>query len=135
MPTLGERSRLSWGKLRRLCQLSFRRRKTRRKLELREGECKRCGACCKLLLNCPALDRSNGEVKCLIYEKRPGACHIFPVDHKDIKDRNIILPELPCGYRFRDEPNGRRNGSLPGPRLLRSTWALLRRRRPNGNGH
>lgn len=25
-------------------------------------------------------------------------CVIFPIDHRDIADRNLVAPDIPCGY-------------------------------------
>ncbi len=66
----------------------------------RRGQCNRCGASCKLLFRCPAFDDSDGSPKCLIYNDRPGVCGLFPIDERDIAERNLVNPGSPCGYTF-----------------------------------
>lgn len=140
---------MALGKLRRFLLVSFARGKVRRKLERREGSCARCGTCCKLLLRCPALVESNGIYKCLIYDDRPGVCGLFPLDEKDIEERNIIRSDIPCGYSFFSDPksNGRMcglssnggsdfkpcaddaaNDVSPKPRVFRSARAFMKLR-------
>lgn len=63
-----------------------------------EGGCRSCGASCKLLLKCPHWDDTTNL--CTIYEDRPPACRFFPITPGDIRDRNIILKDEPCGFVF-----------------------------------
>lgn len=93
-----------WGKIRRFYLVAFRKKRVLDKLERRQGACNRCGACCKILFRCPAYDDSNGEPKCLVYNDRPGVCGLFPLDEKDLADRDIVMPEKPCGFSFVDLP-------------------------------
>ncbi|GMO49140.1 MAG: hypothetical protein Ta2G_05770 [Termitinemataceae bacterium] len=68
----------------------------------RSGECLRCGSCCRLFFSsCPYLKyEDDGKSSCTKYgPKRLPNCITFPIDHKDIKDRNIIS-KTPCGYEF-----------------------------------
>lgn len=92
------------GKVRRAWLIAFRKKKVEEKLSLRRGACTRCGACCKILFNCPAYDDSDGNPKCLIYNDRPGVCGLFPLDPADLRERNIVMPERKCGYWFTDTP-------------------------------
>ena len=88
------------GKIRRFYLGHFRKSYVKLQLEKRKGECARCGACCKLIFNCPFLiENPDGTFKCKIYGKRPINCRIFPIDEKDLKERNLIS-NLPCGYYF-----------------------------------
>ncbi len=66
----------------------------------RRGECARCGACCRLAHRCVFLRMENGLAVCTIHAHRPANCRIFPVDLRDIGDRDAILPDRPCGYSF-----------------------------------
>lgn len=93
-----------WGKLRRAWLIAFQKKKVEDKLSLRRGGCTRCGACCKILFKCPAYDESNGEPRCLIYNDRPGVCGLFPLDLKDLKERDLVMPDKKCGYWFSDQP-------------------------------
>jgi len=82
-----------------------------RSLAGRIGECRRCGACCHLRsfwpmpmlkpLRCLALDwAEDGFSRCVIHDRRPGLCRVFPIDAVDLAARNIIAPRVPCGYAF-----------------------------------
>jgi hypothetical protein len=151
MYTLRQSAVMCWGKIRRAFLVAFRRRKVLAKLERRRGACTRCGACCKILFQCPAYDDSDGNPKCLIYNDRPGVCGLFPLDEKDLRDRDIVMPDRKCGFYFDEGPaTGSRGISMPirwgpprisggRPKILRSTlailWLYLRRGRPNGNGN
>ena len=95
---------LAIGKIRRALLVNFRRTRVVEKLERRRGACSRCGACCKLLFNCPAYDDSDGSPKCLVYNDRPGVCGLFPLDEKDLRERDIISPDKKCGFWFEDAP-------------------------------
>lgn len=55
----------------------------------REGDCKRCGACCKLPVRCPFYINK----KCSIYERRFKPCRVYPARKSDLVGVN-------CGYRF-----------------------------------
>ena len=162
MYTLSQSAALCWGKLRRTLLLAFRKKRVEEKLKRRQGACNRCGACCKLLFKCPAYDDSHGDPKCLIYNDRPGVCGLFPLDEKDLRDRDFVMPERKCGFFFADPPNGNGNGnghgeapvreSMPAiplrwgppkkkpdgrPNLVRGSLAIIFAafRKPNGNGH
>jgi hypothetical protein len=93
-----------WGKVRRGFLIAFRKKRVLEKLERRRGACHRCGACCKIVFRCPAYDDSNGEPRCLIYNDRPGVCGLFPLDEKDLAERNVVMPDKKCGYFFEDTP-------------------------------
>ena len=90
---------LGWGKLRRLYLTTFRPRKVERMLRLRRGECGRCGVCCKLCYTCPYLEESNVST-CLVHYKRHRNCRSFPLNERDLRDRDRVSPDTECGYRF-----------------------------------
>lgn len=93
--------RQGFGKIRRFLQARFRKHYIRHQEQVRKGECVRCGTCCKLLFNCPFLEElPGGASRCRIHQKRPMNCRIFPVNAKDIRDRNTKNPHTPCGYHF-----------------------------------
>ena len=105
-PTLPQRVRLLWGKARRLYLGVFRRRYVRASLARRRGECARCGACCALGYRCPSL-RSNGrDTECAVHKLRPLNCRLFPIDERDLADRDLLCPDAPCGFRFDGSPDG-----------------------------
>lgn len=93
-----------WGKIRRAWLIAFRKDRVKEKLALRRGACSRCGACCKILFNCPAYDDSDGNPKCLIYNDRPGVCGLFPLDPADLRERDLVMRGTKCGYYFVDKP-------------------------------
>lgn len=104
MYSLRQSIALAVGKIRRALLVNLRHKRVEEKLERRRGACSRCGACCKLLFNCPAYDDSDGSPKCLVYNDRPGVCGLFPMDEKDLRERDIIMPDKKCGFWFEDAP-------------------------------
>jgi hypothetical protein len=101
---------LARGKMRRfrLAHTRQGREYIRRMTVLRRGECLRCGACCRLLHRCPFLKTDNGLAVCIIHTQRPFNCSIFPVDWRDLADRDQVAPHAPCGYSFPKEMRMRR---------------------------
>jgi len=100
--TLRMRAVLLRGVLRRLFLNFFRPAYVRRSLALRAGACSRCGACCHLVANrCGSLHlHPDGKTTCRLYGiYRLPNCRTFPIDPRDIADRNLIAPpSTPCGY-------------------------------------
>ena len=89
------------GKIRRWVLGNFRHRYIFSQIRKRKGECARCGACCRLLFHCPFLRvLPDGGTECSIHVKRPVNCRIFPIDEKDLRDRDTLAPEHPCGFKF-----------------------------------
>lgn len=113
MYSASEAALMVWGKIRRAWLIAFRKKRTVEKLSRRQGACTRCGACCKILFRCPAYDDSGGEPKCLIYNDRPGVCGLFPLDEKDLRERDIVSPGTKCGYFFEEA------GKPPDPARIR----------------
>jgi len=111
-----ERLVLGWGKVRRFYLSHFRPSYVRRSLERRQGACNRTGACCRLMFTCPLLDTRTEPVRCTINEVKPKVCRLFPIDERDLRDRDIIAPDTPCGFSFIPEEE-------------------LRARRAEANGH
>lgn len=103
--TLGQKLLLGWGKARRFYLHVFRRGCVERSIARRKGECRRCGACCKLMFVCPRLDETTDAVSCAIHDTRANNCRFFPIDERDLRDRDIIMPEKPCGYSFNSSPD------------------------------
>ena len=100
--SLRERLVLVWGKLRRFYYHNCNTRYIRENHARRTGECARCGACCWLAHPCFNLAwEENGLTYCKIHKRRVKNCRIFPIDEKDIADRDLILPDVPCGYSFK----------------------------------
>ena len=95
-----ERLVLGWGKARRFYLSHFRPGYVRRSLARRVGDCNRTGACCHLMFTCPLLDSRSNPVRCTIQEVKPKVCRLFPIDERDLRDRDIISPDTPCGFSF-----------------------------------
>jgi len=96
---------LLWsGVMRRFFLYAFNKKRVKESTEKREGECSRCGACCRLVVNeCPYLTfEADGKSSCARYDAaRMPNCVIFPIDCRDIEDRNIVS-KIPCGYSFKN---------------------------------
>jgi len=102
---LSQRLHLLWGKVRRFYLGVFRRRYVRESLARRRGECVRCGACCALGYRCLSL-RDNGQgTECVMHKLRPMNCRLFPIDERDLADRDLIRPDVPCGFHFDGRPD------------------------------
>lgn len=98
--TVRERLTLGWGKARRFFLAHFRPAYVRESLARRVGHCDRTGACCRLMFTCPLLDGRAEPVRCTIHEIKPKVCRLFPLDERDLRDRDIISPDTPCGFSF-----------------------------------
>jgi hypothetical protein len=100
-PSLRVRLILLWGVLRRLFWHVCRPGAMRASLARRLGECRRCGACCQLFRRCPHLEADKGLSACRLYGRyRPPNCRQFPIDPRDLADRDLIAPDEPCGYSW-----------------------------------
>lgn len=95
--------RLLWSKVRRLYLCLFRKDYVNGSISRRRGECKRCGACCRLFLKCHSLVMENSLANCRAYNRfRSPNCHKFPIDKRDLADRDLVSPDNPCGYWWDD---------------------------------
>ena len=103
--TASQRLQLWWGKVRRLYLATFRPGYVRESRARREGECQRCGACCALGVRCPCLRRNGHGTECAIHGVRPTNCRLFPIDERDLADRDLLHPEAPCGFHFNGHDN------------------------------
>lgn len=87
------------GKVRRFVQVNIVREDTAALLERRQGECNRCGACCKILFRCPFLATdAEGQYTCRIYEQRFAQCRMFPLHAEDLREVEQ------CSYTFDPQP-------------------------------
>ena len=98
--TFRERMTLGWGKVRRFYLAHFRPAYVRESMARRVGHCHRTGACCRLLYTCPLLDTRPEPVRCTIHHVKPKVCGLFPIDERDLRDRDILSPDRPCGFSF-----------------------------------
>ncbi len=95
------RAKQATGKVRRFIRANFYTKENPALLARREGECTRCGACCKILFKCPFLledtIKETGQVQygCAIYGKYPNQCQLYPLVPKDLEEI-----EETCGYTF-----------------------------------
>ena len=83
------------GKLRRFYQSHFDKEYLSRMHAMREGDCHRCGYCCRIFFKCPHL---SGENHCTIYDKRYLQCRDFPMHPDDLKELKGI-----CGFTFKPD--------------------------------
>lgn len=99
--TLRVRFILLRGVLRRFFLNVFRPGHVRASLARRSGACRRCGVCCHLVANkCSALHlHPDGHSTCRLYNvyRLPNCC-TFPIDPRDLADRDLVAPSAPCGY-------------------------------------
>jgi len=105
--TLRVRLLLLCGVLRRFFLNLCHRRYVRESLSRRAGECKRCGVCCHLVANkCARLHiHPDGHSECRHYTVyRLPNCRTFPIDPRDLADRDLVAPDIPCGYFWPDMP-------------------------------
>src|SRR5215813_12491762 len=95
MTDLAMKTRQLRGKVRRFIQAKFMNQDTEALLAKRQGECNRCGACCKILFRCPFLGTdSEGQYTCKIYETRFEQCRLFPLHAADLRE------VAECSYTF-----------------------------------
>ncbi|MCD6404511.1 MAG: phosphatidylserine decarboxylase family protein [Planctomycetes bacterium] len=90
--------RQGWSKLRRFWLVTARRGYVRRHLALREGQCNRCGLCCRILFRCPYFDGTG----CKIHGNHFSQCKAFPIDKRDIDLIRQMGGE--CGFSFKEAP-------------------------------
>jgi len=91
------------GVMRRFLLYVFNKKYVSESVSKCEGECLRCGACCRLFVKeCPYLTfGEDGKSSCTKYNTvRMPNCVIFPIDSRDIRERDIVS-KTPCGYSFR----------------------------------
>lgn len=93
--------KLLWGVFRRMFLHLFRPRYVRKRLSQRLGECQRCGVCCQLGWQCRYLLADDCGSSCRLYaQRRPPNCRTFPIDHRDLADRDLISPNTSCGFSW-----------------------------------
>lgn len=86
------------GKFRRFYYASVATSGTAERLAKRDGDCNRCGACCKILYRCPFLaEPEPGVYACRIYGHHFAQCKLYPLTPADLTE---IDGE--CTYTFRD---------------------------------
>jgi Fe-S-cluster containining protein len=90
------------GKVRRAVVGAFLSEGDRAALETaRRGACDRCGACCKILFNCPFLaEDESGKFSCSVYDHRPPSCRLFPMVPADLREVDR------CGFTFAEPVAG-----------------------------
>ena len=87
------------GKVRRFVRGTVLREDTEPLLARRQGDCNRCGACCKILFRCPFLGTDDeGQYTCRIYKMRFSQCRLYPLRAADLGE----LREE-CSYTFEAE--------------------------------
>jgi Fe-S-cluster containining protein len=88
------------GKTRRFVQSTLGRQDAEALVARRNGECNRCGACCKILFKCPFLGTdAEGQYTCRIYQYRFAQCRLYPLHAADLGEL-----QGQCSYTFEAEP-------------------------------
>ena len=128
--TVRQRIVLLWGKARRLFLGLLCRRYVRESIARRTGECLRCGACCRLAYRCQFLRHTGDVTECRFHKQRPLNCRLFPIDERDLADRDIVAPHSRCGYGFNGKPDSTETAAderpHPGTREHRNEAPLTR---------
>jgi hypothetical protein len=115
MSDLERVGRQARGKVRRFVQARTNIEDVEARAARRQGECNRCGECCKILFRCPFLATdASGEYSCRIYRWRFASCRHFPVDPRD------LLEVVNCSFSFGPDPLvvGDEPGAQPQPAAL-----------------
>jgi len=100
-PFFWERIVLAWGVVRRTLLHLFRSGRIQASHALRRGACRRCGACCRLVMTCPSVCEEQGMTACSRHKRmRLPNCVNFPIDRRDLSDRNRVAPHEPCGFSW-----------------------------------
>ncbi|NQT52429.1 hypothetical protein HQ576_10280 [bacterium] len=98
---LWQRLTLLRGRPRRWLLNHFRRGYVEQQLAKRQGECVHCGACCQMGIRCLKLAYDGGQSQCQKYDGRRSLnCQTFPIDERDLAERDFVAPHTPCGYHF-----------------------------------
>ncbi len=98
------RLKLLWGTPRRLFWNVCRPGYVRVSLAQRSGACRRCGTCCRLVWRCRYYHEDDGLPACRLYAGyRPPNCSNFPLDTRDLADRDLVSPNQPCGFSWARE--------------------------------
>lgn len=107
-------------------------------LALRRGTCRRCGACCRLVWRCRFFYHDNGLPACKLYNRfRFPNCIHFPIDRRDIADRDHASPHTVCGYWWAPEGTPRNAEKNNGRRIVRhapDSSAIAASDRPSPSG-
>ncbi len=92
------------GTPRRFLWSVFRPGYVRASLARRRGACRRCGACCRLVWRCRYFFHDQGVPACRLYNRfRFPNCINFPIDRRDLADRDLVSPHTTCGYWWDSE--------------------------------
>jgi hypothetical protein len=78
-----------------------------RNKERLQGECNRCGHCCRILFDCPFLyQEPGGPAHCTIYMTKhaPKVCVIFPLDPADLTEIKRAIAPNECSFSYAPEP-------------------------------
>jgi|GEM_PF-948681 len=72
----------------------------------RQGECNRCGACCKILFHCPFYVETEKGGHCSIYNTPYAmkACLNFPVNPGDLAEIQRAIAPTVCAFSFEGSP-------------------------------
>ncbi len=126
MISYGWRSKHPWASLRRFLMSVLSPESYRARFKSRlQGECNRCGHCCRLLFDCPFLKQEpGGPAQCTIYMTKhaPKVCVIFPLDPWDLEEIQRAVAPNPCTFSFAPETAAKPSLS----RVARLRWSFNR---------
>ncbi|MCP3941325.1 MAG: hypothetical protein GY710_07565 [Desulfobacteraceae bacterium] len=106
--------RLAWGMTRRLFLNRFRPGYVRKSLSQRQGNCQRCGVCCQLVWRCHYFKNTDAGPSCGIYGRyRPPNCRIFPINSRDLADRDLVSQSVPCGFWWHSPAEEKKESHKP----------------------
>ncbi len=79
----------------------------KRWMPYRQGECNRCGMCCRIVLTCPFLHEEDQQAACRIFTSKrhaPPPCLTFPLDPRDLADVQRQIAPTVCSFSFEGQP-------------------------------
>jgi hypothetical protein len=106
--SLWQRIKLLRGRPRRWFLNYFRPGYVKAQLARRQGACTRCGACCQMGVRCLQLAYEDGQSLCRKYHTgyRSRNCRNFPINERDLAERDLVAPHTPCGFHFSGDGHG-----------------------------
>ncbi len=111
------RFKLLWGTPRRLLWSICRPGYVSASLTRRHGKCRRCGTCCRLVWRCRFFHYDQGLPACKLYGHfRFPNCSHFPIDQRDLNDRDLVSPYTTCGFWWIHEKNNEKQAQQPDQR-------------------
>ncbi len=67
------------------------------------------------MYHCAFLKKDGFVGACGVYPVRPEVCSLFPIDERDLRDRDLVMPDHPCGFYFVTEESRAPKPAPPRP--------------------